>query len=157
MANTKIQNYLNTLVATQGLFYVKLHQVHWYIKGESFFTLHPKLEDLYDELTVQMDDIAERLLALGGEPYSTLEEFIEHSLIKESADNKTLSEREMIQSVIDDYETLRSELENGIQLTDDERDDVTNDFLVSQKSDVDKTIWMLQAFMGKNAIADKED
>lgn len=157
MANKKVKKYLNTLVATQGLFYVKLHQVHWYIKGQNFFSLHPKLEELYDELTVQMDDVAERLLSIGGEPYSTLEEFSKNSLIKESPDFKNLSEKEMVQSVINDFEILRNELGKGIQLTEDEKDGVSNDFLVSQKSDVDKTIWMLQAFMGNSALEDKND
>ncbi|SFK04085.1 starvation-inducible DNA-binding protein [Marinilactibacillus piezotolerans] len=156
MANEKVKEYLNTLVATQGLFYVKLHQAHWYIKGPNFFSLHPKLEELYDDLTVQMDDMAERLLAIGGEPYSTLKEFIDHSLIKESIDDKNLSEKEMIQSVITDFEILRDELSSGIKLTDEENDGVSNDLLISQKTEVDKTIWMLQAYMGHSALEDKK-
>ncbi|API88706.1 DNA starvation/stationary phase protection protein [Marinilactibacillus sp. 15R] len=156
MANEKVKEYLNTLVATQGLFYVKLHQAHWYIKGPNFFSLHPKLEEYYDELTVQMDDVAERLLAIGGEPYATLEEFLSHSLIKESKDSKNLSQKDTVQSVIDDYEVLRDELAKGIQLTDEEKDDVTNDLLISQKAGVDQTIWMLQAFMGHGALESKK-
>lgn len=156
MANEKVKEYLNTLVATQGLFYVKLHQAHWYIKGPNFFSLHPKLEELYDDLTVQMDDMAERLLSIGGEPYSTLKEFIDHSLIKESIDDKNLSEKEMIQSVITDFEILRDELSSGIKLTDEENDGVSNDLLISQKTEVDKTIWMLQAYMGHSALEDKK-
>lgn len=156
MVNEKVKEYLNTLVATQGLFYVKLHQAHWYIKGPNFFSLHPKLEELYDDLTVQMDDMAERLLAIGGEPYSTLKEFIDHSLIKESIDDKNLSEKEMIQSVITDFEILRDELLSGIKLTDEENDGVSNDLLISQKTEVDKTIWMLQAYMGHSALEDKK-
>lgn len=96
MVSEKSKEYLNTLVATQGLFYIKLHQAHWYIKGPNFFSLHPKLEELYDDLTEQMDETAERLLALGGKPYSTLQEFLEHSLISESVEERTLSEEEMI-------------------------------------------------------------
>ena len=156
MANEKVKEYLNTLVATQGLFYVKLHQAHWYIKGPNFFSLHPKLEELYDDLTVQMDDMAERLLSIGGEPYSTLKEFIYHSLIKESIDDKNLSEKEMIHSVIADFEILRDELSSGIKLTDEEHDGVSNDMLISQKTEVDKTIWMLQAYMGHAALEDKK-
>ncbi|MFL2095435.1 DNA starvation/stationary phase protection protein [Marinilactibacillus psychrotolerans] len=156
MANEKVKEYLNTLVATQGLFYVKLHQAHWYIKGPNFFSLHPKLEEYYDELTVQMDDMAERLLSIGGEPYSTLKEFIDHSLIKESIDDKNLSEKEMIHSVIADFEILRDELSSGIKLTDEEHDGVSNDMLISQKTEVDKTIWMLQAYMGHAALEDKK-
>lgn len=156
MVSEKSKEYLNTLVATQGLFYIKLHQAHWYIKGPNFFSLHPKLEELYDDLTEQMDETAERLLALGGTPYSTLQEFLEHSLISESVEERKLSEEEMIHNVIRDFEILRDELSNGIKLTDEEHDDVSNDMLIAQKTEVDKTIWMMQAYRGHTALDDKK-
>jgi len=57
---------LNSITATQGLFYTKLHQVHWYIKGTHFFSLHEQFEEFYEEITDQFDDVAERLITIGG-------------------------------------------------------------------------------------------
>ncbi|GAA0351202.1 non-heme iron-binding ferritin Fri [Alkalibacterium iburiense] len=151
MANTEVKNYLNSLVATQGVFYTRLHQFHWYIKGPHFFALHEKFEELYDKVTEDMDEVAERLLAIGGEPYSTLQEFTEHSVIKENPEDKNLSETDMVRAVIEDYETLRTSLDKGIQLTEDAGDFVSNDMLIAMKENVDLTIWMLQAFLGNEA------
>lgn len=152
MATESVKDYLNNLVATQGLFYTKLHQVHWYIKGPGFFELHVKFEEYYDKLTEQMDEVAERLLQLGGEPYSTLQEFVEHSLISESPKDKSLAQTDMVESAVKDFEKLRDELSRGIDLVDEANDDVTVDMLIEQKTHVDQVIWMLWAYLGKNAL-----
>ncbi len=154
MATESVEQYLNNLVATQGLFYTKLHQVHWYIKGPGFFKLHVKLEKYYDVLTEHMDENAERLLQLGGEPFSTLQEFIDHSLIKESTEDKYLSQTEMLKATVGNFETIRDELSRGIELCDNAKDDVTVDILTKQKAYVDKVIWMLWAYLGKNALGE---
>jgi DNA-binding ferritin-like protein (oxidative damage protectant) len=106
MATQEVKDYLNTVVATQGLFYIRLHQFHWYVKGPHFFTLHEKFEELYDAVTENLDLVAERLLAIGGDPYSTLQEFIDHSVIEESVEDKNLSEDEMVEAVVADLETI---------------------------------------------------
>ena len=74
MASTEVRDFLNKQVATLGVLYIRLHQFHWYVKGPHFYTLHEKFEELYDETTANLDEVAERLLAIGGEPYSTLSE-----------------------------------------------------------------------------------
>lgn len=152
--NDEVREYLNTLVATQNLFYVKLHQAHWYVKGPSFFELHVKFEEYYNVITEQMDETAERLLAIGGEPYSTMTEFLEHSLVQETPSYKGVSQEELVERLVDDYRILQTSLGKGIDLADDVKDDITTDMLIEQKTQVDETIWMLQAFLGKGAMED---
>ncbi|RYM02211.1 DNA starvation/stationary phase protection protein [Sporolactobacillus sp. THM7-7] len=149
------KTFLNQQVANYGLFYTKLHQFHWYVKGHNFFTLHEKFEALYDQVTLIVDDIAERLLQINGQPYSTLQEFLEHATLKEKPYVKPLSENEMVQTVIDDLETLRDELVEGIALTDKEGDDVTNDMLIATKSKLDKELWFFSSFLGKDPVPQK--
>lgn len=108
MVSQEVKDHLNKVVATQGLFYTRLHQFHWYVKGSHFFTLHEEFEELYDETTENLDEVAERLLAIGGEPYSTLKEFVEHSIIEEDVEDRKLSQDEMVQAVVKDLETLLS-------------------------------------------------
>lgn len=153
MANTEVKNKLNTLVATQGLFYVRLHQFHWYVKGSHFFTLHEKFEELYDEMTENLDEVAERLLAIGGEPYATLREFIDNSVIQESTVDKNLSADDMVQAVIDDLGSINELLDEGIELTDKHEDFPSNDMLIAMKESTEKHIWMLKAYLGKAADA----
>jgi starvation-inducible DNA-binding protein len=150
--NDEVRDFLNTVVATQGLFYVKLHQAHWYVKGPSFFELHEKFEELYDVITEQMDAVAERLLAIGGEPYSTMTEFLEHSLVQETPSYKGVDQGTLVERLVEDYRIIQIALGKGIDLADDAKDDITTDMLIEQKTQVDETIWMLQAFLGKGAL-----
>lgn len=151
MAHTEVQDYLNKLVATEGLFYIRLHQFHWYVKGSHFFVLHEKFEELYDRTTEELDEVAERLLAIGGEPYATLEEFKQHSVLEERVEDKKLSQDEMVEALVKDYETIRTFLGEGIKLTDEKEDFVSNDLLIEMKGNVDKTLWMLKAYLGDSA------
>ena len=153
MVSTEVKDFLNTVVATQGQFYIRLHQFHWYVKGSHFFTLHEQFEELYDETTDNLDLVAERLLAVGGEPYATLQEFIKHSVIEENIEDKNLSQDEMVEAVVKDLETIAKSLEEGILLTDEHEDFPSNDMLIAMKEDVDKHIWMLKAYLGKEADA----
>jgi starvation-inducible DNA-binding protein len=153
MGSTEVKDFLNTVVATQGQFYIRLHQFHWYVKGSHFFTLHEKFEDLYDETTENLDEVAERLLAIGGEPYSTLQEFIDHSILEENPDDKNLSQDEMVEAVVKDLEAISKSLHEGAQLTDEHEDFPSNDMLIGMKEGTDKNIWMLKAYLGKEADA----
>lgn len=150
MASQEVQEYLNNTVATLGVFYTKLHQHHWYVKGSHFYTLHEKFEELYDAVNETFDEVAERLITIGGKPYSTLQEFLEHSLIKEQPYTTEKSDMEMVESVVSDFKLLADNLAKGIQLTGEAEDDVTQDLLIGYKTDVDKYVWMLQAFLGKS-------
>ncbi|MGF3066405.1 Dps family protein [Facklamia sp. P12945] len=147
----KVFDLLNKVVATQGVFYTRLHQFHWYVSGTRFFTLHEKFEELYDQVTADMDEVAERLLAIGGQPYATLTEFIEHSVIKESTSDQALSQDQMVEAIVNDYRTLIALYDEGIHLTDEAEDFPSNDMLIALKSEAEKTIWMLNAYLDKSA------
>ena len=149
MVSTEVKDFLNNQVATLGVLYTRLHQFHWYVKGPHFFTLHEKFEELYDEVTANLDEVAERLLAIGGEPYSTLQEFIDHSIIDEKVTDKDLSADDMVKAVITDFETIRKSLQEGIELTDEHGDFPSNDLLIVIKESIDKHLWMLRAYLGE--------
>ena len=80
MAQKTLDKQLNELVATWSVLYTKLHNYHWYVSGPSFFTLHTKFEELYNEVTLNLDEIAERILSKGGKPVATLKEHLELSM-----------------------------------------------------------------------------
>ncbi len=151
MANQEVNKILNKVVAAQGVFYIRLHQFHWYVKGSDFFTLHEEFEDLYDDITADLDEVAERMLIIGGEPYSTLAEFVEHSAIKEKQADKDLSQEEMVQAVIDDLRTLIELYDEGIKITDDAGDFPSNDILIELKTEAEQKIWMFNAHLGNTA------
>lgn len=144
MDKTQLQ-YLNELVASFGVLYTKLHQHHWFITGNRFFVLHETFEEYYDEVTGNLDDVAERILQLGGEPVSTLKEFLELSIIEEAPYSKA-SETDMVKSVIEDFKILDKKYQAGFDVF--EGDEVTVDILVGLQAAVQKHIWMLEAYLG---------
>lgn len=151
----KIHNTLNDMVANQAVFIFKLYHRHFYVKGPQFFVLHEKFEELYDEALENFDELAERLLAIGGEPYSSMAEFLEHASLTEYAGEKKAEGAKYVEETVRDMKTIRKALINGIELTGDAGDDATQDLLIGYKTKYDKHIWMLEAFLG-NAVDEEE-
>lgn len=139
---------VNDLIANQGVLFVKLHQYHWYVEGPHFFTLHEKFEQLYNETSEVFDLFAERLIAIGEQPYSTLKEYLIHASISEKPYTEKITATEMVQNLVGDYETMKRIALQGVTLAEAENDAVTEDMLVEYISNIDTTIWMLQAFIG---------
>ncbi|WP_141433254.1 Dps family protein [Bacillus sp. 03113] len=144
---TQLQVSLNTQIANWSVLYTKLHHFHWYVKGPSFFTLHAKFEELYDEAAGVVDQAAERLLAIGGEPISTLKEFLNTTTLTEASGEKTTNE--MVASLVKDYKQLNEELKALAALAESENDSVTHDFGIELVEKNDTHIWMLTAYLGE--------
>ncbi|CAM3856740.1 Dps family protein [Cytobacillus oceanisediminis] len=137
---------VNQQVANWTVLYVKLHNYHWYIKGKNFFTLHAKFEELYNEANEHVDELAERILALEAKPVATMKEVLETSSIKEAAGNET--EEQMVQTIVEDFEKMVDELQEGIELAEEAKDEGTGDMLIAVKQSLKKHIWMLKAYLG---------
>ncbi len=134
---------VNKQVANWKVLDMKLHHFHWYVKGPQFFVLHEKFEELYNEAETNVDELAERILAIGGKPVSTLKECLQLSSIEEAVGNEKADE--MIQSLVKDFSMLTGELKEGIALAEKNEDEVTADMLLSILQSLEKHIWMLQA------------
>ena len=137
---------LNKQVATWSVMYTKLHNYHWFVKGPSFFTLHEKFEELYDEATLHMDEIAERLLTLGVNPVATLKEHLELSAVKEATNKE--SANEMVETVVKDFDLIMKSLKKGMDEAAKDEDDMTEDMLNAIYQKIEKHQWMLNAFLG---------
>ncbi|WP_394188332.1 Dps family protein [Paenisporosarcina quisquiliarum] len=137
---------LNKQVATWSVMYTKLHNFHWYVKGPQFFTLHAKFEELYNEATLHMDEIAERLLTLGGKPVATLAEHLELSDVKEATGKESTDQ--MVSSVVKDFDTIMKSLKKGMDEAAKDEDDMTEDLLNAVYQSIEKHQWMLNAFLG---------
>ncbi|RRJ64226.1 DNA starvation/stationary phase protection protein [Paenibacillus oralis] len=143
----QLQKQLNLQIANWTLMYTKLHNFHWFVKGSNFFTLHEKFESLYDEAAGYIDDIAERLLAIGGTPVATLRESLSIATLKEASGKETADE--MVAAIIADFETLSSDLKDAMETAAQVEDEATGDLLLGVLSALDKHRWMLNAYLGK--------
>lgn len=143
----KTQQKLNSLLATYQLYYQNMRGFHWNIKGENFFELHVKFEEFYTGAAATIDEIAERILTLGGTPLHTFDDYINHSTIKPVKD---LNEGKAIMNHIYDMHTvLLGLLREAVALAADQDDEGTQDMLTPVISELEKTNWMVGAWLRK--------
>lgn len=143
----KLVELVNKEIANFNVLYTKLHNYHWNVNGPHFFSLHVKLEELYNEVTLNMDELAERLLALGAKPVATIKEYMELTTIKEATGSEKTET--MVKNIISDFETLSEEFAEIISIAEENSDEVTGDMLVGMKKSLNKHTWMLRAYLGK--------
>ena len=144
----KTKAILNQVVADLYTAHIALHQVHWYMRGRGFLVWHPKMDEYMDSLDGYLDEISERLITLGGKPYSTLTEFLQHSEIEEE-EGEFRNVEESLERVLAIYHYLITLFQKALDVTDEEGDDVTNDIFVGAKAELEKTVWMLTAELGQ--------
>ena len=146
--STELIKEMNVQVSTWSVMYTKLHNYHWYVKGHQFFTLHAKFEELYDEATAHMDEIAERILTLGGDPVATLKEHLEQSVVKEAKGDEKADK--MVATIVDDFSSIMESLKKGMDEAAKVGDDMTEDLLNATYQSIEKHQWMLNAFLGED-------
>lgn len=136
---------LNALLAAYQIFYQNTRGFHWNIKGDKFFTLHVKFEELYTDALVKIDEIAERILTLGYTPLHSFSQYVELSAIKEiTNDGKAES---TVKHVLEGFKTL-IQLERAVSAESDELgDDGTNDLITTYIREQEKQVWMYNAFL----------
>ncbi|OPH59395.1 DNA starvation/stationary phase protection protein [Paenibacillus ferrarius] len=142
-----ITEILDKQVANFSVLYMKIHNYHWYVKGENFFTLHIKFEELYTEAGLHLDVIAERMLSLRAIPTATLTQHLEKASVKEATNDETAEQ--MVKQLASDFSLVCSELTEGIELAEGSKDQPTADLLIGIRSSLEKHSWMLEAFLGK--------
>lgn len=144
---------LNQLIADLMQLQTNVQQLHWYMRGHNFFRLHPLMDDYKDQLGEALDEIAERLIALGGSPYATTHEFIEHTgLPDEKLAFGQYTLVELMQRLVTQYKYLADQYQRAIEITDKEHDYPTQDMINGFKEQADKNIWMLSAYLGKGPL-----
>ncbi|GLX66103.1 Dps family protein [Paenibacillus glycanilyticus] len=142
-----VQQHLNHQVANWNVLYVKLHNYHWYVKGPQFYTLHVKFQEFYEEAALHLDDIAERLLAVNGQPLARMSDYLKESTIREAHGKETAEQ--MVEQLISDFSMVIEELKEGMEDADEAGDETTSDMLLAIHKSLEKHVWMLSAFNGK--------
>lgn len=143
-----IVDMLNDYLANYHIHYQKLRGCHWNIKGQNFFTLHLKFEELYTNAQLTIDEIAERVLTLGKAPHSRFEDYIKVSAIKE-IDTIGLVDMDMVDEILSDMFKLIELERELLSATADAGDDGSNDMVNRFMQFKEKTTWMLRSFAGK--------
>ncbi|MBQ8889395.1 MAG: DNA starvation/stationary phase protection protein [Bacteroidaceae bacterium] len=144
---TKVANVvtaLQQLLADFQIHYTNLRGFHWEIKGRGFFVLHEKFESMYDDAASKIDEIAERILTLGGTPENKFSGYLKVARISEVSGFS--SSHDAVENVLATYKHLIVEERKLIDLANEANDVVTADMLTGYLKEQEKMIWMLVAF-----------
>jgi starvation-inducible DNA-binding protein len=136
---------LNVLLANYSIFYQNVRGYHWNIKGEKFFELHLKFEELYNDLFVKIDEVAERVLTLGFAPNHNFSDYSKVSTVKESSEvsDGTLA----VKNILDSFKTIITLQRELLDLSEDADDEGTNALMSDYIRAQEKLVWMYSAYL----------
>lgn len=141
----KLAEKLNQLLSNYQILYMNVRAYHWNLTGDSFFTMHPKFEEVYDQLLQQIDEIAERVLTLGFVPVHAYSEYIKTSRISEQTDVSEVTA--CVQGLLDGYKILIELQRELLDLAGDANDEGTLSLMSDYITEQEKSVWMFAAFL----------
>ncbi len=134
---------LNAFLSDLNVFYRKLQNYHWNVHGRDFFVLHSKLEEYYDEVNEQIDEIAEHILMLGEQPLGTMQDYLNNTCITE-AKNEKIKDSVILGNIINDMETLLNKITNIKTEADKQNMYATSSLMDEYIEGYMKKLWMLR-------------
>ncbi len=138
---------INGVLADTYTLYMKTHSYHWNVTGPQFRTLHDMFEEQYREMWAALDELAERVRALGFFAPTSAKTFAELASL-ESADSEPPNAEQMVRNLLTDHETLIRRGRAALEQADDADDAASEDLLTQRIQSHEKTAWMLRAMLG---------
>jgi starvation-inducible DNA-binding protein len=142
----KITNILNDNLADEYVLLTKTKNYHWNVEDPRFNDLHKFFEEQYELLATAVDEIAERVRAVGGKSRATLKEFTSSSQIKEDVGSFPDADT-MLGNLLSDHEVIIKTLRKNINECQDLNDEGTANFLTDKMEEHEKMAWMLRSFI----------
>jgi len=137
---------LNDLLANFQVYYQNLRGIHWNIKGKNFFELHVKFEELYLDAQEKIDAVAERILTLQGVPLHTFKEYYE--LAKVPIGKNISKDEKAVALIINSLSELLKIERLILEISGEADDEGTNAMMSDFISEQEKTLWMMNAWLG---------
>lgn len=145
--SSELAEKLNILLANYSIFYQNTRGYHWNIKGEKFFELHVKFEELYNDLLLKIDEVAERILTLGHAPNHRYSDYEKESKIKES---KEVSDgMKAVADILNSFKVIITLQRELLSLSAEIEDEGTNALMSDYIRAQEKLVWMYSSFLTK--------
>ncbi len=141
----EIADALSRVLADSYMLYLKTHNYHWNVTGELFHSLHEQFEEQYTELADAIDEIAERIRALGYRAPGTFKEFNELTSIDEQQDEPKAME--MVRRLAVGNEQVLRTARQALEPANEAEDEATIDLLTERLHVHSKTAWMLRSHL----------
>ena len=136
---------LNELLANYQIYYMNVRGFHWNIKGEKFFELHLKFEELYNDLFVKIDEVAERILTLGYNPGHKFSDYLSTAKIPESTE--VSDGYKAVKQIIEAFRVILEKQRVLLDLSGEIKDEGTNALMSDYIREQEKLVWMYSAFL----------
>jgi starvation-inducible DNA-binding protein len=136
---------LSRVLADSYTVYLKTHSYHWNVVGPMFHSLHTMFMEEYMELALAVDDIAERIRALGSPAPGTYRQFSELAVVREDTDLPGAPE--MIRRLVAAHEATSRTIREVLPIAEGAPDQVSTDLLVRRLDVHEKTAWMLRSML----------
>lgn len=141
----EIADRLSGLLADSYSLYLKTHNFHWNVTGPQFNTLHAMFETQYTELAIAVDDIAERIRALGVKAPGSYTEFSKRTNVADASGGETAEE--MVAALVDGQETVARTARDAFPAAEAANDQPTSDLLTQRMQIHEKNAWMLRSML----------
>lgn len=142
----KLAEGLQGLLNNYSVFYQNTRGYHWNIKGDKFFELHLKFEELYNNLFLKIDEVAERILTLGHTPIHRFSTYLAHSTIKES--DEVVNGRNAVGEIVSAFKIVIAQQRELLELAADANDEGTNALMSDYIREQEKLVWMYTSYLG---------
>ena len=143
--NEAIVGALSTLLASSYTLYLKTHNYHWNVTGPMFTTLHTTFETQYTELALAVDEVAERIRALGAFAPGSYSAFAKLTAVKEETGRPEA--KEMIRNLVSDQDTVAASARSVIEAAEAVRDQASADLATRRLQVHEKNAWMLRSHL----------
>jgi len=143
----QVADTLNKLLADEHVLYIKTRNAHWNVVGPDFAAQHKFFESQYDQLEEIIDEVAERIRAIGHYSVGTMEDFLKLTQLNENSVEKNDS-LSFIKDLLSDHESVIMGLRENIdRFADDLHDMGSSDFITSLMETHEKMAWMLRSHL----------
>jgi starvation-inducible DNA-binding protein len=139
---------LSDLLANYSTFYQNVPGYHWNIRGDKFFELHLKFEELYNDLLLKIDEVAERILTLGHVPNHRYTSYLDITEITES--QEVHDGYKAVDNILSSFKTLLTRQRRILTLSAEIDDEGTNALMSDYIREQEKLVWMYSAFLHKS-------
>ncbi len=143
--NAKLADALNQVLADSYALMSLTHLAHWNVEGPGFFALHTAFQTQYEEMFAAIDEIAERIRALGAYAIGGLGKFAKTAQMKEF--ESPLPQDEYVRALIVANEKLLADAARARDIAGDANDPESQDLMVERITLHQKTAWMLKSFL----------
>ncbi|MAY83802.1 MAG: DNA starvation/stationary phase protection protein [Flavobacteriales bacterium] len=138
---------LNELLANYSTFYQNTRGYHWNIRGDKFFVLHVKFEELYNDLILKIDEVAERILTLGHTPSHKYTDYLGKTGVKES--DQISDGKKAVEEILAAFKTIILKQREILEIASEANDEGTSALMSDYIREQEKLVWMYSAHLNE--------